>query len=220
MSAAWVALYPLTWAVSGRLTAPRRPERFGRALRVWALVSAPLIAVSIAVQPWLVWVGLAYVAPFAVNLWFARARRERDIVNDLVLIAECTVAIAVVAGLSGGAGQWAPPWPAITTRDVALAMLLGALTLLGSTLHVKSLIRERNNPRYAAGSRAFAVFSPILVLVAAIAWDSSPWLCAPLVLLALRALFLRRTTWRPARLGLVELAGLVAVGATALLELG
>lgn len=216
----WIALYPLSWAVSGRLTAPHRAHRFDRAVRLWAAVATPLLVASVVVRPWLVWVGVAYLVPFAVNLAFARARRERDLANDLVLVAECTAAVGVVAGVAAGDHGWSPPGSAMSTSAVVVAMLVCALTLVGSTLHVKSLIRGRHDPRYAHASRLFALASVPAVLLAARAADSSAWLAAPFVLLALRALFLRRPTWRPSRLGLVELAGFVAVATTTLLVQG
>jgi len=215
VGATWIALYPLSWALSGRLTAPRRAERFDRALRLWAGVASPLMVGSVVLRPWLFWIGVAYLLPFGVNLAFARARRERDLANDLVLIAECGAAVAVVAGVGTGEGGWSPPLAAMTTPQIGVVVLVCVLTLVGSTLHVKSLIRQRHDPRYAVASRTFALGSVPVVVAAALASDVSPWLGAPFALLAGRALFLRKATWRPARLGMIELAGFVAVAATA-----
>lgn len=219
ITAAWVTAYPLTWAVSGRLTAPRRPERFDRALRVWALIATPLMVGSVVSRPWLVWVGLAYLLPATVNLAFARARRERDLRNDLVLVAECTAAVPVVAGVAASRGGWIPPWSAMATASVALMALICALALVGSTLHVKSLIRERANPVFRTAARIFAAASVPAVILASLAAGRSPWLAIPFVALYGRAQFLHRPTWRPGRIGLVELAGLILVAGFAFIEL-
>jgi len=206
--------------VSGRLTAPRRAARFDRAIRVWAVVAAPLMLASVLLRPWLVWVGVAYLLPFAVNLAFARARRERDLANDLVLVAECAAAVPVVAGVVSGAHGWTPPWSAMTTTDVGLAVLVCVLTLVGSTLHVKSLIRERNDPRYALAARLFALAAVPVVIGLAVAGGRSPWLGAPFAVLALRSFVVRDRGWRPARIGMIELACFAAVAGTAYSTLG
>jgi hypothetical protein len=219
VSLTWIALYPLSWAVSGRLTAPHRAERFDRALRWWACIAAPLMVGAVVLRPWLLWVGAAYLLPFAANLAFARARRERDLANDLVLVTECAAAAAVTAGVAAGTDGWSLPWTAMTTAQVGLAVLVCVLVLVGSTLHVKSLIRQRQDPRYALASRLFASVSVPVVLTAAWTSDASLWLGVPFVLLALRALFLRKPAWRPARLGMVELAGFILVAATAAVAL-
>lgn len=207
---AWVALYPLSWALTNVLAAPR-PERFRKALTVWAAIGIPLVLVSVWVHPWLVWVGLVYLVPFTVNVRFARARRERDPANDLVLILECTAAVPVVAGIAAANGTWAPPWSAMLTTGTGLAALCCALTLIGSTLHVKSLIRERRNPRFTTAARAFALASVPVVGVASVLAGAGLWLVVPFGLLALRAWVGHVPTWRPARLGLIELAGLLLV---------
>lgn len=219
VSAAWVAAYPLTWALSGRLAAPRRRERFSRALWLWASIALPLMLVSVMLRPWLVWVGAVYVVPLAVDVLFARARRQRDLTNDLVLVAACTAAVPITAAVAAGGGGWVPPWSAMAAADVALATLLCALTLVGSTLHVKSLIRERANPSYTHASRAFAAVSIPVMLAASFATASSPWLAVPCVILWLRARFLHDPTWRPSRIGVVELAAFVLVAVSAALTL-
>jgi len=207
---AWVALYPLSWAFTHVLAAPR-PERYRRALALWAAIAAPLLLVSVWLHPWLVWVGLAYLVPFAVNIRFARARRERDPANDLVLVLECTAAVPVVAGVAATHGTWDPPWSAMLTAPTGLAALCCVLALIGSTLHVKSLIRERRNPRFTTAARGFALACVPVVGVASILADAGAWLLVAFGLLALRAWVGHVPTWRPARIGLVELAGLLVV---------
>lgn len=218
LAVAWVAAYPCSWAVTGLLTA-RRPERFRRAVLVWTPPCVVAGALLLATHLWLGWVLLAYLALFAVNLEQARRRRERSIENDLVLIAECVLLVPVVAGVVDGSSGPRPPIAAMTTTDVGLAMLVTALALIGSTLHVKSLIRERNNPAYTTASRVVAVLSPVVVAAACAAAGASWWLATPFVLLAARAIWWHDPTWRPARIGLVELAAFVLVAASALVAL-
>lgn len=220
ITAAWVTLYPLTWSLSGRLTAPRRRERFNRSLQVWTAIAVPLVAGSVVLRPWLTWIGLAYLLPAAMNLAFARARRERDLSNDLVLVAECTAAVPVIAGVAASRGGWLPPWPAMLAADVGLMALVCALTLIGSTLHVKSLIRERSNPAFTTAARVFALACVPVALVASLLTGNSPAVALPFVALYLRAQFLHRQTWRPGRIGLLELAGLILVAVFAFVGLG
>jgi hypothetical protein len=80
-------------------------------------------------------------------------------------------------------------------------------------LHVKSLLRERRDPRFARASRIFAVACLIASPALAIAWGlPSGWLLvAPFALLAARA-FKDWSGMRPGAIGMVELAAFVVVG--------
>lgn len=218
LAVAWVAAYPSSWAVTGLLTARRR-ERFRRAALVWTPVCVAAGLPLLLTHPWLLWVLLAYLGLFAVNLLEARRRRERSIANDLVLVVECVLLVPVLAGVAGGGSGLRPPAEAMTTSAVLLAMLVTALALVGSTLHVKSLIRERNNPAYTTASRAVAVASPVLVAAACAAAGTGWLLVVPFVLLAARATWWHDPGWRPVRIGLVELAGFVLVAAAGFVTL-
>jgi hypothetical protein len=212
---AWVAAYPLTWALTGLLAAPR-PERFRRALLVWSVVAVPAALLAAVLRPWLLWVGAAYVGLFVVNLWFARQRRERALANDLVLVAECTAMVPVVVGVAAADG-WAVPLEAMTEPPVLVLALACAVTLVGSTLHVKSLIRERRNPRYARASRWYAVASVAVMAASVVVTEVGAVLVVPFVLLAARAFLVRDPRIRPARIGLVELACLLVLAGCAFL---
>jgi hypothetical protein len=210
---AWVAAYPLTWALTGIIAAPR-PERFRRALVVWFVVAVPAALAAAFLRPWLLYVGVAYVALFVVNLWFARQRRERALANDLVLVAECTAMVPVVVGV-GAADGWAVPFGEMVEPAVLVLALACALTLVGSTLHVKSLIRERRNPRFARASRCFAVASVLVMTVVVASTDVGVLLVVPFVVLAARSFLVRDPRMRPARIGLVELACLLVLAGCA-----
>ena len=108
LAVAWVAAYPLSYAALG-LARARRPGRFRRPLLVWSAVVFPAAVVLLVWRPWLVWVGLAYAAAFAVNLAYARRNDERALVNDAVFVAECAAMVAVTWGVGAAGRTWAPP---------------------------------------------------------------------------------------------------------------
>ena len=208
---AWVAAYPFSWAVTGILTA-RPPERFLRAAVLWGALAVPAAATGLVWRPWLAWVGAAFLGGFAVSLRYARVRDERALGNDLVVVAQCSLMVPVLAATSGGG--WLPPAPSVPA-DIWLLTLACFAALAGSTLHVKSLIRERRDPRYARASRAFALASLLAVVVAAAAGATGGWLVVAFLALAVRAFAVSDPTWRPARIGLVELALLVLLAVCA-----
>lgn len=209
---AWAAFtfYPASYFALS-LARARRGARFRRPLVVWTLAASLPAAVLVVTRPWLVVVGLGYACLFAVNLAFARRNHERDLVNDAVLILE-VVALLPLTWLLAEQTTAVPP-------QVWLLTVLCALVLVGSTLHVKSLLRERRNPAYAQASRAFAVASLAAVIGLAALWGLPVGLAlvVPFMLLMARALKRDWSGWRPGRIGLVELACFVAVAAGAAL---
>jgi len=210
---AWVAAYPLSWALA-ELASARRPERYRRAAVLWSVVAAPPVLALLALRPWLWLAGAVYAVLFGANLAFAKAGAERSLVNDLVLVAECTAMVPLMVGVAaGGDGV---PLDAMATVGVGVLGAVCAMTLVGSTLHVKSLIRERGNPRFVWLARGFCAACIPVAVLCALAWGAGgAWLVPPFVVLAVRTWVPVMRGWRPARVGLVELAGFVLVAGCA-----
>lgn len=214
--ASWTTLL-LTWAAftcypasyfAFSMARARRRARFRRPLALWALAASVPVVALVVTRPWLVGVGLGFACLFAVNL-ASRVATRRDLVNDVVLIVE----VASLVPLT-----WLLAEPVIGVPERVWLLTAGCvLTLVGSTLHVKSLLRERRNATYARASRAFAVTSLVAVVGLARAWGfpAGVSLVLPFVLLMARALKRDWSGWRPGRIGLVELACFVAVAAGA-----
>ena len=209
---AWAAFtcYPASYFALSLVRA-RRGARFRRPLAIWMLVASVPATVLVVARPWLVVVGLGYAGLFAVNVAFARRNHERDLVNDSVLILE-VVALVPLTWLL------AESLTALPTQ-VRLLTVVCALVLFGSTLHVKSLLRERRNAAYARASRAFALASLGATVVIVWMWGLPAGLAlvVPFIMLTMRALKRDWSGWRPGRIGLVELACFVAVAAGAAL---
>jgi hypothetical protein len=179
-------------------------------------VVLPAVVVLVVARPWLVWVGLGYLVLFAVNLRYARRNDERALGNDLVFVAECAAMVAVARAVGAGERSWSPPLLDTVPHRVWVLVIVCALVLVGSTLHVKSLIRERRDPRFALFSKVTAVAS-VPAAAALAGWWGGPagaWLVVPFVALAVRAFLVGRRPLRPGRIGVIELGcfALVAVG--------
>jgi hypothetical protein len=206
LAVAWVAAYPMSYAASG-LMRGKHPQRFRTPFAVWTVVVVVASAVLVAYRPWLVWVGLVYVALWAVNLRYARRGDERALVNDVVFVAECSGMVAVTWAVGAGDRSWSPPPLDSVPAHAWILVVVCALVLLGSTLHVKSLIRERRDPRFARASLALALSS----LPAAVAlgvwwgWPQGAWLVLPFVALAARSVLVPGRSLRPGAIGAVEL---------------
>ena len=221
LAGAWVTAYPASYFVLAiaRDSASRHPDpgRYARPLAAWSVAVAVLGLPLLFAQPWLAWVLGGYLGAFMVNLAFARRRDERSLVNDIVLILECTAMVPVTWLVGFAATGSAPALDAVPT-DVWIAMVAVALLLAGSTLHVKSLIRERNDPRYARASRLVALLSLLVAVGLAWAWGlpAGAVLVLPFAWFLARSMLLANPSMRPGRLGMIELVGfLLLAGAVA-----
>lgn len=218
LAIAWVAAYPLSYAALGLVRA-KRPQRFRAPFLVWSAVVLPAVVVLLVWRPWLLWVGLGYAVLFAVNVAYARRNNERALTNDVVFVIECSAMVAVAWAVGVGNRSWTPPNVGAVPDDVWVLVAICALVLLGSTLHVKSLIRERRDPRYARASLLVASLSVPTAVALAIGWGwpSGAWLIAPFVALAIRAFAVPGRSMRPGAIGMIELACFLLVAASAAL---
>lgn len=218
LALAWVAAYPWSYAALGLIRA-KRPQRFRRPFLVWLAIVLPAAVGLVVARPWLAWVGLAYMALFAINLRYAKRNDERAMVNELVFAAECSAMVVVTWSVGAGGRSLTPPAFDTVPDRVWVLMIVCLLVLIGSTLHVKSLVRERRDARFARASRVAAVAS-IAASVALAAWWGWPggaWLVVAFVILAVRAFIVGRRPMRPGAIGLVELAGFVLVALASVL---
>ena len=104
-----------------------------------------------------------------------------------------------------------PPLPDVPLHVWVLTVAVGLL-LTGSTLHVKSLIRERADPRYARASRASRTGSRFPARWAWPLWwglAAGLLLVVPFAWFTLRSALLADPTSKPAGSAVVELVGFV-----------
>ena len=204
LGAAWVIAHPWTYAVLG-LVRPRGGRHFATPAAVWsAALLGPCLVLLIA-RPWLVLLAPIGLVLLTLHARFARNGDERSLANDVLLIGECAALIPLmdlVARVPAG-GSWTDAWP--LPLEVRLTTIVCGAVLLGSTLHVKSLIRERRNQRYARASRWYAGACVLLSMALAAAWPTSSGylLVVPFTAAAVRA-WVPMTGLRPGRIGAVE----------------
>jgi hypothetical protein len=216
LTLAWFAAYPASYA-GGRLLRDRRPERYRRPFALWAVATAAPAAVLVVRFPWLIGAGLVLAVLVAVNVVYTRRNEERALGNDLVVVTECALLVPVTWAVSTGADSL--PLPASVPTQVNVLTVVCWLVLAGSTLHVKSLIRERRDPRYARASRIVALASVVVSAGLAAAWGlpAGWWLVLPFLALAVRALVVGRRPTKPLVIGLVELAMVLVTAVAAIL---
>jgi hypothetical protein len=201
--AAWISGYLLSYYAL-QAVKTLRPRRYRDQLLLYAAVALPLTALVVAARPEVLRYAPAYAVLLAVNVWYAARRRERALLNDLVSVLQSCLIVPVV-GTVAGAGP----------ARVAVAFALCLAYFAGTTLYVKTMIRERGNPAYRRWSVGYHLAA--LAFVAALAtaghgWSVTGWGPYGFALfawLALRSALLPRLGLPPKRVGLLEIANCV-----------
>jgi len=212
---AWVCAYPVGYYLGRALTARVRRGSWSRLARrelarvvPWAVMTAGLGLPLLLTRPWLLVVAALLAVLWGLGLWLAARRGERSLANDLMLVAQATVAlplsVAVVAGPAMLVGDLAGP--------TVQATLVVAAYLAGSVLHVKSLLREAGIPAYR---RANLAWHGVLVVGSTLL---SPWWLVGTAPALARAVLLR-PGMRPGAIGGVEAAVALLVVVAAFLAL-
>lgn len=183
------------WLKSGR------KDRYRPPVLVYSAACLPLAVLVVALQPSLARWAPAFAPLLGVGLVLAARRRDRSLVSGLATTLAASLMTAVAYD-AGGGEDWHRAW--VLTAIVATYYV-------GVLLYVKSLIRERRNPRYAAASVTYHVAAAA----------GLTYLCVAMgpvfVLLSGRAALAPRLRVTPKQIGLAELGFNVLVVAVALL---
>ena len=144
----WLVGYFAYNAATLTLRAPaRRRGRYLPALVVYGAAATVLGLATLAVKGWglLAWAPV-YLVLVGWALWLAASKRERSLLSGvLTVVASC--------GLMAVLQPWALDDPT-RWRDVPMMLLITAY-FVGTVLHVKALIRERNDPQSTQRSQAY-----------------------------------------------------------------
>lgn len=208
---AWVLAYPASYYFGRAVVVRWRRGSWTRLAKrelrdavPWMVLAAVPSLVLLVLRPWLLWVGAVLAVLWAVSVWLTRTGHERGASNDLLLVAQASLAVPLMWGIATdtpdlGVGE-------ASAADAWTAAFICLVFFTGSVLHVKSLIREADDRRWAVASRVFHVCALAMGLI-------SPWLLLPFGAAAIRAFAVPRSS-RPAVIGAVEIvvSVLVVVG--------
>ncbi|MEI2733308.1 MAG: YwiC-like family protein [Dermatophilaceae bacterium] len=198
----WFAGYFAFFATSLWLKSGRR-SRYLPPVRAYAALAAVLGVATLFAAPSLVGWAPGFLGPLGVGLWAAAHKHERELLSGLATVVGSAL-MTVVAYEAGGGPD---------LRRAGLLALGQFLYFGGTVCYVKSLIRERGNPRYLALSVAWHVAAAAAMVV------YSPWLALVFAVLALRAAVVPRFGLSPAQIGVGEIAGTLAVALVSLATL-
>lgn len=180
--------------------APRRRPALVPPLRTYAVASAALGALTLALDPGLLRWAPLFAAPLAIGLIASARRDERSLWSGLATSIGSSLMV-LVAYDAGGGTDWVRAW-----------LLTGILAayFAGTVLYVKTMIRERGDERYHWLSALAHAAATV-----AMTWVD-PWLVLVFALLTIRAAVLPAHRLSPKVVGIGEVVATVAVAATAL----
>lgn len=221
---AWLAAF-CAFSAAGLWLRSGRRARYWPPVRFHALATAVLGGALLVTTPGLLWWGPVYAPLLAVSLAASSRRADRSWLNDILTVLAACLMTVVSAGLAGGwPGSWVPPGADDPTAWLAAGLL--AAFFLGTVAYVKTLIRDRGNPRVLAisvGYHAVLVVAALVWLARCLGVGDGAGVAAGLFvvaagLLARAVLVPRRRPWPSAKaIGLGEMASTVAVTAVTLL---
>lgn len=212
LAVGFVVAYPTSYFAIAVLRYPR-PQLYRRGLITWGLPGIAIASVVLIARPWMVWIGIGYAIGFIINLGFAKARNERSLINDAVFIIECVAITPIIWACAEPTGGLVPPSLAAAPRALWTVTAIGGLALVGSTLHVRSLIREKRNESFRRASQVFAIASLVAALILAVPYGPSAIAATTCAFgyLAVRTFVVGRRPMRPGIIGVFELVGFIAV---------
>ncbi|WP_404521243.1 MULTISPECIES: YwiC-like family protein [unclassified Paenibacillus] len=184
----WFFIYLFSFPVLQWIKTGNR-ERYRKPVVVYGAILLPFLASLIWVKPALIWYGVLLLFFFMANMYYAKMKNERALLNDIAaIILFCSFIYPVVH--IGEAGDWG-----ISTE----LFLLLVSYFTGTALYVKTIIRERKNTRYYYAS---VIYHLIIMLFAA--WIKV-FLVAPFLILLLRAIWLPKFELKAKQVGMAEI---------------
>lgn len=169
----------------------RRSNTYGYlgAAGLFFILSIALFIYPLIIEYRIFYFFLAMLPLGVVNAYFSFRKNERNIINDLSAITIFGIAGGGIAFLNLHAFNWA----------VVFVIILSILFFTSTTLFVKTMAREKKNPKYRIASFLYhAIVFGVMVLV--------HWMLALAFLFSLlRAVLVYGREWKMKQIGILEI---------------
>ncbi|ABR74344.1 hypothetical protein CBG46_00335 [Actinobacillus succinogenes] len=189
---AWSALYLFTYPFLNLFKPQIKDKRqYVRWSWIYGAASAVFCVPVLRCNSKILWFGVAMLPLLLVNIYYTKTKNERALLNDFAGIA--VFALAGVAAYYFGSAQ--------LNAEALQVAVYPALFFIGITFYVKSMLRERKNPRYFRLSVGFH-----LACVVAMSCCQSWRLALTFAPALIRAAWLPHKKLNAKQVGLIEFA--------------
>jgi hypothetical protein len=133
----WLLLYLATYPAL-LLFKKRKLELYTKWTLIYAVPGMIFLLIPFISQPSIIYFGLAMIPFFIVNMYYSSKKKDRAFLNDLSAIIIFSIGGLAASYLSAGEIH----------SSAMLIFIASILFFIGSTLFVKTMIRERKNKTY------------------------------------------------------------------------
>lgn len=184
----WLLIYLfsfplLKWIKTGKTARYKQP------VLVYGACLLPVVCALVWYRPALLLYGAALLPFFLIPAYYAKTKNERALLNDMVAVLLFSSFVYPVMYLGSGENWW----------HAHELFAISAVYFAGTVFYVKTVIREKNNPRFYAASLIYH-----LAAVAAMGCIE-PMLMLPFGILFVRAALLPKRGIKAKQSGIAEI---------------
>ncbi|MFA9555837.1 YwiC-like family protein [Evansella sp. AB-rgal1] len=156
----FLGIFSIYFAQAPLLTYIRNPKHkdVWASFAIYAVIGLSIMLPIMIMEPALLVIGICILPLFCINLLFAKLKKERLFINDLVAIIALSSLLLLAYRLTE---------PSLSLESFTY-VLITILFYTGSVFHVKSLIREKNNSLFQRWSIVYHI--AIIPLSFALQW--------------------------------------------------
>ncbi|OQR57266.1 YwiC-like family protein [Bacillus sp. CDB3] len=189
---AWFFIYLATYPFLMYIRKRRKKELLHNAM-VYSIIALVFGMISLLYEWRILLFAVLMIPLFIVNMYYTRQKNERALLNDI-----CAIIVFCIGGLI----SYYFSMKQIDKTAVFIA-LISFLYFLGSTFYVKTMIREKNNPKYRLISWGYHIVLTVIVFAI------NPWCSLIFVPSVIRAIILYGKKISILKVGVLEIVNSV-----------
>lgn len=199
----WLLVYLFIFPLLQWIRTGRR-DRYMMPVIVYSVLLIPGAIVMIFSYPSLLWFSLLCVPLFLVNCYYAKIKRERALINDMVAVLLFSLMV-FIAYYIGGGEEWA------LAREM---FYISLLYFAGTVFFIKTVIRERGNKSFYYLSIGYHI---LFTLVSAAFFSN--WMAIAAMVLLVRSIWTPLTKMKIKHVGMLEILYAAIIAGVGILDM-
>ncbi len=187
---AWLCFYLSSYPILQSWKRKLERDRYIRWGIGYGMAGLFLVIIPLVDTPQLACFAAPLLVLVLINIWYAKRKSERALLND-----GCAILVFTIGGAAAylfGGGGW--------DKMMAMIVIFSFLHFMGTVFFIKTVFRERSNKRYT--NYAYFYHSILLILPSVMGF---PWMTIPYVLSIIRVFVFAGKPLRPSHAGIIEI---------------